>query len=236
MSIMSKEAILTVNNITKTIKDNVILKNIQFEINKNQVVSILGPSGAGKTTLLRILNGLTTPDSGEVIINGKSINYQAKEDLKKLPESIGLVFQNFNLYPHLTVQKNITLSSLLKHKNNKANQHAIEESAREWLQLLHLEEKDQQYPFQLSGGEKQRVAIARAGILNPEILCFDEPTSALDPLLTQQVAKMVRELSTKMTVLIITHDMEFAKLASDRILVMEKGEIIQDVQTSEYFE
>jgi polar amino acid transport system ATP-binding protein len=235
MNIMSnpQNPILRVTNINKSIKNNPILKNIQFEIGRNQVVSILGPSGAGKTTLLRILNGLTPSDTGEVTISGQLINYQSKEALKQLPEKIGLVFQNFNLYPHLTVLENITLSSVLK---NKVRKQEIEASAREWLQLLHLEDKENQYPFQLSGGEKQRVAIARAGILNPEILCFDEPTSALDPLLTQQVAKMVRELSTKMTILIITHDMEFSKLASDRIIVMEKGSITKDVQTSEYFE
>jgi polar amino acid transport system ATP-binding protein len=235
MNIMSnpQKPILRVTNINKLIKNNPILKNIQFEIGRNQVVSILGPSGAGKTTLLRILNGLTPSDTGEVTINGQLINYQSKEALKQLPEKIGLVFQNFNLYPHLTVLENITLSSVLK---NKVSKQEIEASAREWLQLLHLEDKENQYPFQLSGGEKQRVAIARAGILNPEILCFDEPTSALDPLLTQQVAKMVRELSTKMTILIITHDMEFSKLASDRIIVMEKGSITKDVQTVDYFE
>lgn len=243
---------LKVTNIKKTISDNYILKGINFELEKGKVLVILGKSGAGKTTLLRNLNFLDFPDEGTIELDGKIIYNSSNKPLsnKELQQAhklIGLVFQNFNLFPHLTVLKNCMLAEELeinnklkefkKNNKNKKEQQAfynnlIEEAkakAMSVLEELGLEDKIDKYPYQLSGGEQQRVSIARALVINPKILCFDEPTSALDPGLTGEVIKLINELKQqKLTMLIITHEMDFAYQVADKIIVIEKGQIIEE--------
>jgi polar amino acid transport system ATP-binding protein len=217
--------VLNVNRLFITVDQNEIIKNLSFQVKKQEIVSILGPSGAGKTTLVRSLNGLTPITSGIIELNGKPRGDDNME--------IGLVFQNFNLFPHLSVLENITLSPILRKTMNKDE---IFNRAMNWLSILKLTGKEGLYPYQLSGGEKQRVAIARACILNPKLLCFDEPTSALDPQLSLEIAKLMKTLKeVGMTILIITHDMEFAKYASDRILTLDQGTITSDVLVNDYF-
>jgi polar amino acid transport system ATP-binding protein len=217
--------VLNVNQLFITVDQNEIIKNLSFQVKKQEIVSILGPSGAGKTTLVRSLNGLTPITSGTIELNGKPRGDDNME--------IGLVFQNFNLFPHLSVLENITLSPILRKTMNKDE---IYNRAMNWLSILKLTGKEGLYPYQLSGGEKQRVAIARACILNPKLLCFDEPTSALDPQLSLEIAKLMKTLKeVGMTILIITHDMEFAKYASDRILTLDQGTITSDVLVNDYF-
>lgn len=219
--------ILQVNNLSKKIDDQTIINNLSFDLKRHEILTIIGPSGAGKTTLLRILNGLTDYSCGKVILDGNTIKYQNKHVLSDLHNQIGIVFQSINLYPHLNVIDNITLSPLLKNKKNKDQ---IIMQAKKWLKILKIDNKEDRYPYQLSGGEKQRVAIARACMLNPKVLCFDEPTSALDPLLSNQVAEMIKTLTKQgMSILIITHDMEFARNCSNRMLTMKNGQLLDTI-------
>lgn len=243
---------LKVTNIKKTISDNYILKGINFELEKGKVLVILGKSGAGKTTLLRNLNFLDFPDEGTIELDGKMIynsssNAFSNKELQQTHKLMGLVFQNFNLFPHLTVLKNCMLAEELeineklkeykKTNKNKIDQQSFynnlisgaKSKALSILEELGLIDKVDKYPYQLSGGEQQRVAIARALVLNPKILCFDEPTSALDPGLTGEVVKLINELKEqKLTMIIITHEMDFAYQIADKIIVMEKGQIIEE--------
>lgn len=208
---------LKINHLTKIMDNQTILDNLNIEIKDKEITSIIGHSGAGKTTLLRILNGLTPVTEGEILLNNNPIK----------TEDITLVFQNFNLFPHLTVLDNLILA--LKLKNKKEKDKYIED-ARRWLTLLKIADKENQYPNKLSGGEKQRIAIARACMLNPKIICFDEPTSALDPNLVGEVTNMIKKLKEEnLTILIITHDMQFAKRVSDRIITLDKGKIIENL-------
>ena len=243
---------LKVTNIKKTISDNYILKGINFELEKGKVLVILGKSGAGKTTLLRNLNFLDFPDEGTIELDGKIIYNSNSEplsnkELQKTHKLIGLVFQNFNLFPHLTVLKNCMLAEELEindklkqfKKNNKSKKeqqayynNLITEAQQKALLILDelgLSDKIDKYPYQLSGGEQQRVSIARALVLNPKILCFDEPTSALDPGLTGEVVKLINELKEqKLTMIIITQEMDFAYQVADKIIVIDKGQIIEE--------
>ena len=243
---------LKVTNIKKTISDNYILKGINFELEKGKVLVILGKSGAGKTTLLRNLNFLDFPDEGTIELDGKIIYNSNSEplsnkELQKTHKLIGLVFQNFNLFPHLTVLKNCMLAEELEindklkqfKKNNKSKKeqqayynNLITEAQQKALLILDelgISDKIDKYPYQLSGGEQQRVSIARALVLNPKILCFDEPTSALDPGLTGEVVKLINELKEqKLTMIIITHEMDFAYQVADKIIVIDKGQIIEE--------
>ena len=243
---------LKVTNIKKTISDNYILKGINFELEKGKVLVILGKSGAGKTTLLRNLNFLDFPDEGTIELDGKIIYNSNSEplsnkELQKTHKLIGLVFQNFNLFPHLTVLKNCMLAEELEindklkqfKKNNKSKKeqqayynNLITEAQQKALLILDelgLSDKIDKYPYQLSGGEQQWVSIARALVLNPKILCFDEPTSALDPGLTGEVVKLINELKEqKLTMIIITHEMDFAYQVADKIIVIDKGQIIEE--------
>ncbi|ERJ11172.1 amino acid ABC transporter ATP-binding protein [Haloplasma contractile] len=233
--------VLKVNNLSKTIKQNRILNNVSFEINEGEIVTLLGPSGAGKTTTLRCISGLERCDSGDIVIknrylvkgNDETEPVHAKNDeLKKIRKDIGLVFQHFNLFPHKSVLENIILSPI--HVYGMKKESAIEK-AIQILKSLGLEEKKDNFPYELSGGQKQRVAIARALILEPKIICFDEPTSALDPALSNEVANILKSLVKKgLSVLIITHDMEFAKI-SNRILMMRDGSIEKTLTPEEYF-
>ena len=206
-----------------------VLKGVNLQINKSEIVVVVGPSGGGKTTLLRTITGLEKCDDGTIEIDGytfcKDGRYCDKKSSSIIRKNVGLVFQNFNLFPHKSVLENIIEAptrALGEKKENAINK------ANEILSFLGLSDKANNYPCELSGGQKQRVAIGRALALNPKLMCFDEPTSALDPSLTLDVAKLIKSLSkTGMSMLIITHDMEFAKLVSDKIVSMDSGKIIE---------
>ena len=238
-----------VENIKKTIGKNEILKGISFDLEKGQVLVVLGKSGAGKTTLIRTLNFLEFPDEGILELDGKIVyncddNKLSNKELLDRHKLMGLVFQGFNLFPHMNVLENVTVAKELEFKKEIKN---LKKSSKEEKQLLSemkatikqvalnilnelgLSDKINNYPYQLSGGEQQRVAIARALILKPKILCFDEPTSALDPGLTGEVVKVINELKKqKQTMIIITHEMDFAYQVADKIIVMEQGTIIEE--------
>ena len=223
-------AVLQVNNIKKGFGDTIVLKGVSFSLEKGQVLAIIGSSGSGKTTLLRCLNFLETPDAGEIIVNGKQLLSGSEEEIRKNRLHFGLVFQNFNLFPQYTVLENITLApKLLKQGDNAA----IERNAADLLTKVGLSHKASSYPYQLSGGQQQRVAIARALALNPEVLCFDEPTSALDPELTGEVLRVIRSLKNGgNTMIVVTHEMEFAKSVADVVIYMADG-VIEEIGTPE---
>lgn len=217
--------ILQVNNLKKGFGSTDVLKGVSFSLEQGQVLSIIGSSGSGKTTLLRCLNFLETPDAGEILINGKELLSNSEEEVRQNRLHFGLVFQDFNLFPQYTVLKNVTLApSLLK--QHPADE--IREKALSLLEQVGLSQKVDAYPWQLSGGQQQRVAIARALALKPDILCFDEPTSALDPELTGEVLKVIRSLADqKTTMIIVTHEMAFARDVADQIIFMDGGVIVE---------
>ena len=232
--------ILEINNIRKSF-DNFdgsgkleVLKDISLSVKEGEVVSILGPSGSGKSTLLRCATLLETMDGGSLSycgeavakdVNGVSV-YSPKSEIKKIKSYFGLVFQNFNLFPHFTVLKNVTDAPISVQKRDKAQ---VYKEARELLEQMSIGDKENFYPGQLSGGQQQRVAIARALALKPQMLFFDEPTSALDPELTQDILKVIRQLAAqKMTMVIVTHEIEFARNVSDRVIFMENGYIVEE--------
>ena len=237
----------SVNNLKKSYGKNLILKDISFSMNEGEVLSIIGRSGCGKTTLLRSLNYLETIDSGEVYLNEElllSNEFPKKEnDIIKKRIHYGLVFQSFNLFPQYTVFENIALPlRLMEQKRKKEGlspllNKPIEEEVMDLLTKIGLENKKDFYPSELSGGQSQRVAIARAMALKPDILCFDEPTSALDPELTGEVLKVILELKEKyhLTMIIVTHEMAFAKKISDKVLFMDNGEVIEFGNPNEVF-
>lgn len=200
---------LEVKNLCKEFNNRPILKDISFTLKDGEIMTIVGPSGAGKTTLLRIIAGLETKDSGEILIDGKPYD----------PGNVGVVFQDFNLFPNLNVLQNITLAPTMVLKESKAE---AEQNAQKLLDQLQMNGREKQYSYQLSGGQKQRVAIARALAMNPRILCYDEPTSALDPNLRKEVEKMILDLKKSgLTQLIITHDLTFAKNVADQMLKVQ---------------
>ncbi len=233
--------ILQVEHISKSFEHTEVLKDISFSLEKGQVLSIIGSSGSGKTTLLRCLNFLETPDAGtiqvydDVIFDGNNPDTQRESEIRKKRLHFGLVFQSFNLFPQYTALENVTLARILiekKKPNFKQNKQEILETIRQdAIQLLTqmgLSERINNYPHQLSGGQCQRVAIARALALSPDILCFDEPTSALDPELTGEVLKVIKELADKKTTMIIvTHEMAFARDVSDHVIFMDNGVILE---------
>ena len=200
---------LEVKNLCKEFNNRPILKDISFTLKDGEIMTIVGPSGAGKTTLLRIIAGLETKDSGEILIDGKPYD----------PGKVGVVFQDFNLFPNLNVLQNITLAPTMVLKESKEE---ADQNAKKLLDQLQITGREKQYPYQLSGGQKQRVAIARALAMKPRILCYDEPTSALDPNLRKEVEKMILDLKKSgLTQLIITHDLTFAKNVADQMLKVQ---------------
>lgn len=218
---------LKIRNVKKKFGDTEVLKGIDLDIESGEILVVVGPSGGGKTTLLRCVNALEHCDSGDIEINGKTLckdgKYVDKKSIRELRKDIGLVFQGFNLFPHMSVVENLIEAPqrVLGISKNEALK-----QAEEILGFLGLSSKKDNYPFELSGGQKQRVAIGRALMLEPKIMCFDEPTSALDPGLTNEVASLIKSLSGKgMSMMIITHDMDFAKNVSDRIVSMNSGKI-----------
>ena len=216
-------AVLEVKNIKKQFGNTKVLRDVSFSLEEGQVLAIIGSSGSGKTTLLRCLNFLETPDSGEIWVRGKQLLSQSEEEIRQNRLHFGLVFQNFNLFPQYTVLQNVTLAPTLLRTGTAAE---ITENAHSLLARVGLSQKEDSYPYQLSGGQQQRVAIARALAMNPEVLCFDEPTSALDPELTGEVLRVIRELkNTHSTMIVVTHEMEFAKSVADVVIYMADGVI-----------
>ena len=233
-------AFLEVENIKKSFGKNEILKGISLDLQKGEVLSIIGSSGSGKTTLLRCINFLEFAEEGIIKVNGETI-YNAQTD-KKLKENqlrkkrlhFGLVFQDFNLFPQYNVLQNLTLAPLQLKMGTKDE---LEKQAMEIIKKVGLEDRITHYPSQLSGGQKQRVAIARALMLNPDVLCFDEPTSALDPELTGEVLKVIKSLKTgNSTMIVVTHEMEFAKNVSDKVIFMANGVIEEYGEPKQLFE
>ena len=209
-----------------------VLKGITETIQDQEIVSIIGPSGSGKSTFLRFLNLLEEPTSGEIIINGDNIT-DKKHDVNKMREELGMVFQRFNLFPHMTVLNNITLAPIKVKGMNKAD---AEEIAMQLLKKVGLVDKAKVYPNTLSGGQHQRVAIARALAMQPDIMLFDEPTSALDPEMVGEVLNVIRDLTKEgMTMVIVTHEMGFAREVSDRVFFMDEGIIMEQGKPAELF-
>lgn len=231
--------ILKMSNIQKSFGSNHVIKDISLEVNKGEVVSIIGPSGSGKSTLLRCATLLETMDGGSLSYMGETVAHTEngkiiyEKNLTHFRRYFGLVFQNFNLFPHYTVLKNIMdapVSVLHRNKNE------VHEEAMELLKKMGLEDKADSYPCQLSGGQKQRVSIVRALAMKPEIIFFDEPTSALDPELTGEVLKVIKQLAEEsMTMVIVTHEMSFARAVSDRVIFMDGGKIVEQGKPEDVF-
>ena len=218
-----------------------VLRGIDLNVEKGEVVALIGPSGSGKSTLLRCLNQLETVDSGTIILDditlcrtrGGKLTYADPATLRRITLKMGMVFQSYNLFPHMSVMQNLTDAPMRVKRLSRAQ---ATERARELLAKVGLSDKADQYPYQLSGGQQQRVAIARALCMGPEILCFDEPTSALDPELTQEVLGVMRELaSERMTMLVVTHEMSFARDVADRVVFMEDGLIVEEGPPEQVF-
>lgn len=231
--IEKKEAVIKINGLVKEFGNLQVLKGITTEVKEGEVISIIGPSGSGKSTFLRCINKLEEATSGELFINGQNI-LDKKVDINKVREEVGMVFQHFNLFPHKTVLENITLgpTKLKKMSQDEANKLGIELLAK-----VGLSDKANVYPNKLSGGQKQRVAIARALAMNPKIILFDEPTSALDPEMIGEVLEVMKDLAKEgMTMLVVTHEMGFARNVGNRVFFMEQGIILEDAKPSEIFE
>lgn len=210
-------SLLEIKNLKKSFGDNVVLKDISLNVEKGEVLAIIGPSGSGKSTLLRCITDLETEDSGEIRFDG----------------TFGLVFQNFNLFPHHSVMKNITNAPMRVQKRDKTE---VFKHARDLLKKMGLEDKEDAYPCELSGGQQQRVSIARALAMNPDILFFDEPTSALDPELTGEILTVIRDLAAEhMTMVIVTHEMAFARNVADNIIFMDEGVIVEQGSPDDVF-
>ena len=228
-----RKTVIKINGLTKEFGNLKVLKGISTEIKEGEVISIIGPSGSGKSTFLRCINKLEEATSGELLVNGKNI-LDKKVDINKVREEVGMVFQHFNLFPHKTVLENITLgpTRLKKMTQDEANRLGIE-----LLTKVGLADKANVYPNKLSGGQKQRVAIARALAMNPKIILFDEPTSALDPEMIGEVLEVMKDLARDgMTMLVVTHEMGFARNVGNRVFFMDQGTILEDAKPSEIFE
>ncbi|EFU74486.1 ABC transporter, ATP-binding protein [Enterococcus italicus DSM 15952] len=223
-------------NVTKKFGDLEVLKGISTDIQKGEVVAIIGPSGSGKSTFLRCLNLMETPTSGEVIFENQDLTAKKlkEADIDQVREKIGMVFQHFNLFPNKTVLENITLAPIMRKKMSKVQ---AEQKADELLQKVGLAEKKYAYPNQLSGGQKQRVAIARSLAMEPDLMLFDEPTSALDPEMVKEVLLVIQDLTkSHMTTVIVTHEMNFAKKVASRVLFIDQGRIVEEGTPEELFQ
>lgn len=221
-----------VTNLRKNFGKLEVLKDISLDVQEGEVVVLLGPSGSGKSTLLRCLNQLETATSGQIIINGYNVT-DKHTDINKVRENIGMVFQHFNLFPHMTVMENMTYAPI---RVNKLSSKEAREKAEELLKLVGLSDKAETYPGKLSGGQKQRIAIARALAMEPKIMLFDEPTSALDPEMVKEVLEVIKELAhTGITMALVTHEMGFAREVSDRICFIDDGQILEDGTPDQFF-
>ena len=223
---------IKVCNLEKNFGKVHVLKGIDITISKGEVVVVVGPSGSGKSTFLRCLNLLETPTSGTIEFEGNDLTNK-KTNIDKLRQKMGMVFQSFNLFPHKTILQNITLAPM---KVNNKSQKEAEEIAFKLLKKIGLEDKAQAYPSQLSGGQKQRIAIARALAMEPDVMLFDEPTSALDPEMVGEVLNVMKDLAKEgMTMIVVTHEMGFAKEVGDRVLFMDEGKVLEDAAPMEFF-
>ena len=224
---------INIENLSKNFGNLKVLKNISTTINKGEIISIIGPSGSGKSTFLRCINKLEEPTEGHIYIDGMDL-MDKNTDINKIRERVGMVFQHFNLFPNMTVLENLTLSPVMVKKESKEE---AKKYASYLLEKVGLSDKANSYPTQLSGGQKQRIAIARALAMKPEVILFDEPTSALDPEMIKEVLDVMRDLAKEgMTMLIVTHEMGFARNVGNRILFMDNGEIIEDCSPKDFFE
>ena len=222
---------INITNLHKNFGDLEVLKNISTEIKKGEIISIIGPSGSGKSTFLRCINKLEEPSSGHIYIDGMDL-MDKNTDINKVRERVGMVFQHFNLFPNMTVLDNLTLSPIMVKKESKEE---AEKYALSLLEKVGLSDKANSYPTQLSGGQKQRIAIARALAMKPEVILFDEPTSALDPEMIKEVLDVMRDLAKEgMTMLIVTHEMGFARNVGNRILFMDNEEMIEDCSPKDF--
>lgn len=225
-------SMITVKNLKKSFGKLEVLKDINAEVKEKEVICVIGPSGSGKSTFLRCLNRLEEITGGQVVINGHDIT-DKKVDLNKVRQEVGMVFQQFNLFPHKTVLENITLGPIKIHSTEKS---AAEKLALELLDKVGLREKANSYPGELSGGQKQRVAIARALAMNPKIMLFDEPTSALDPEMVGDVLEVMKQLAKEgMTMVVVTHEMGFAREVGDRVIFMDGGYIVEENEPNALF-
>lgn len=227
-------ALLEIKNIEKSFGDAKILKNVSLSVEKGQVIVILGPSGCGKSTLLRCINGLETIQNGEITLDGQVISNR-KKDMHLVRQKIGMVFQSYDLFPHLNVMKNLLLGPKHAHDLN-LNMDQVQKEAEMWLERVGLADKKNAYPRTLSGGQKQRVAIVRMLCLHPEVMLFDEVTAALDPEMVREVLDVMMDLANDgKTMLIVTHQMEFARAVADRIIFMDEGQIIEESDPEEFW-
>ena len=227
------EEILKIDHLYKNFDDLAVLEDINLSVSKGEVVVIVGPSGCGKSTLLRCINGLESIEEGKVLLDGEIVN-PTTGNIRKLRERIGMVFQSYDLFPHMTILENIMLAPLKVQKRDKAE---VKKEAEELLDRVGLSSKKGNFPRQLSGGQKQRVAIVRALIMNPEVLLFDEVTAALDPEMVREVLDVILDLvSQDRTMIIVTHEMAFAKAIADRIVLLDAGTIVEQSDPISFFE
>lgn len=223
---------IKVEHITKKFNDLVAVNDVSLEIKKGEIVSLIGPSGSGKSTVLRCIIGLEKPEEGKIFIDGQEFN-EDSENYSQLLKKMGFVFQHFNLFPHKTVLENLTLAQIKV--LNRIEDEAIA-VAQKYLDRVGLLDKQNEYPNKLSGGQKQRVAIARSLCMNPEVMLFDEPTSALDPEMVIEVLEVMQELAKEgMTMVVVTHEMGFARNVGDRVIFLEEGRIIEEAPAEEFF-
>lgn len=225
---------IEVKNLVKSFGENTVLNHVNETIEKSEKVVIIGPSGSGKSTFLRCLNLLETPTSGNIIFEGKDITKASDTEINQLRQRMGMVFQHFNLFPHLTIQKNITLAPV---KLGLMTQNEADHRAEELLETVGLPDKADAYPAMLSGGQKQRIAIARSLAMNPDVMLFDEPTSALDPEMVGEVLNLMKRLADDgMTMVVVTHEMGFAREVASRVLFMADGGILEENNPKDFFE
>ncbi len=224
---------IKVEHITKKFNNLVAVDDVSLEIKKGEIVSLIGPSGSGKSTVLRCINGLETPEEGKIYIEGQLYDVNDQKTYNELRAKMGFVFQHFNLFPNMTVLKNLTVAQT---EVKKRSQQEAEEIALQYLERVGLLDKKDEYPNKLSGGQKQRVAIARSLCMNPEIMLFDEPTSALDPEVVVEVLDVMQRLAKEgMTMIVVTHEMGFARTVGDRVIFLESGKIIEENTAEEFF-
>ena len=224
---------IKVENIVKQFKDLKAVNDVSLDIKKGEIVCLIGPSGSGKSTVLRCINGLEKPESGHIYVNDQLLDEKDPETYKKLRSLMGFVFQHFNLFPNMTVLENLTLAPIQVMKKSKDE---AEQIACQYLERVGLLDKKDEYPNKLSGGQKQRVAIARSLCMNPQIMLFDEPTSALDPEMVIEVLEVMQELANEgMTMVVVTHEMGFARTVADRVIFLEDGKIVEENTAEEFF-
>jgi len=233
MSDSGQTTIIQLENVDKFFGEFQALKNISLSVNKGERIVVCGPSGSGKSTLIRCINRLEEHNNGKIVVNGHELTSEVK-DIDAVRREVGMVFQSFNLFPHLTVIKNLMLAPQLVRKSSKSEAH---DTAMKYLERVKIPEQADKYPTQLSGGQQQRVAIARALCMNPLVMLFDEPTSALDPEMISEVLEVMTDLAQEgMTMIVVTHEMGFARSVADSMIFMDNGEIVEMSPPKEFFD